>query len=175
MALVIVETIADSPLTPEEPTKTDLRVLGCLTERHATWRYSLLSSDRLRMVCTFDAPDAESVRESYRKGGGVFNRMWAGELIKPKGVQPQRNLGTLKVVESTFPGGFTEADWDKARQHVLPCYAERSVEVIQSYISLDRTRTICEYNSPDAEVIRQVRRKFGIPCDRVWSATVIAP
>jgi hypothetical protein len=174
MSLVIVETLADSPLAPEEPTATDLRVLDCLTERQATWRYSLLSSDRLRMICTFDAPDAESVRESYRKAGGVFNRIWTGELIKPEGVQPQRNLSILKVAEATFPSGFTQAEWDRANR-AAPCYADRGVEFIQSYLSLDRIHMICEYNSPDAEVIRQTRYKLGIPCDRVWSAMIIAP
>ncbi|WP_019499766.1 nickel-binding protein [Pseudanabaena sp. PCC 6802] len=175
MSLVIVETLADSPLVPEEPTETDLRVLGCLTERQSTWRYSLLSHDRLRMICTFDAPDVESVRESYRKGGGVFTRMWAGEPIEPEGVQPQRNTSTLKVAEATFPNGFTQAEWDAGTRRALPCYAERGSEFIQSYLSLDRTRLICEFNPPDAEVIRQTRYKLGIPCDRVWSAMVISP
>ncbi len=34
MSLVIVETLADFPLTPEEPTDTDHRVLACLAERN---------------------------------------------------------------------------------------------------------------------------------------------
>nr|WP_322505517.1 hypothetical protein [Chroococcidiopsis cubana] len=58
------------PLTPESPTDTNLRVLACLAERNVTWRYSLLSRDRLASNLYFDAPDIESVRESYRKGGG---------------------------------------------------------------------------------------------------------
>jgi Protein of unknown function (DUF4242) len=74
MSLVIVETLVDYPLTSEKLTDTDLRVLACLGERQATWRYSLLSSDRHRMLCLFEAPDAESVRESYRKGGGSFTQ-----------------------------------------------------------------------------------------------------
>jgi hypothetical protein len=114
------------------------------------------------------------VRESFRKGGGVFNRMWAGELIKPEGVQPQRNPSILRAAEATCPNGFTQAEWDQAKR-AAPCYADRGVEFIQSYVSLDRTSAICEYNSPDAEVIRQTRYKFGIPCDRVWSSMVIAP
>lgn len=100
MSLVIVEILADSPLTPESPTDTDLRVLACLAERNATWRYSLLSRARLRMICTFDAPDAESVRESYRQGGGIFSRIWARELIQPQGIQPQRHPSMLNPVLS---------------------------------------------------------------------------
>lgn len=175
MSLVIIETQSDTPLTPEEPTETDLRVLACLTERNATWQYSLLSSDRLRMICIFKAPDVESVRESYRRGGGIFDRMWSGEIIRPEGTQPQRNEAILKVFESTFPSGFTHDEWDEGNRNVLPCYAERGVEWLHAYVALDRTRLVCELNAPDAEVIRESHRKFNIPFDRVWSAMVIKP
>lgn len=175
MALVIVETQSDTPLTPEEPTATDLQVLNCLTERNATWQYSLLSSDRLRMICIFQSPDVESVRESYRRGGGSFSLMWGGEIIRPAGTQPQRNEAILKVFEGTYPGGFTQEQWDEGNRNVLPCYTERGVEWLHSYMARDRTRLICELNAPDAEVIRESHRKFNIPFDRVWSAMVIKP
>jgi hypothetical protein len=175
MSLVVAETLVDYPLTPEHPTATDLRILACMAERQVIWHYSLLSSDRTRMICIFDAPDAESVRESYKKGGGGFKHIWTGELIFPEGVQPPQNESMLKIFEGTFPGGFTQAEWDEANHHVLPCYAEHGVEWVQSYVSRDRTRVVCELNSPDAEIIRTTHRKFDIPCDRIWSAIVIKP
>ncbi|WP_448574137.1 DUF4242 domain-containing protein [Trichothermofontia sp.] len=174
MAIVVVETLATIPLTPENPTDTDLRVLGCLAERNATWRYSLLSSDRLRMICTFEAPDAESVRESYRKGGGFFSRIWHGEWLTPEGRQPQPQANLLKVMEGTYaPIGETEL---VALSHkTLSCYAERGIEWIQSYLSRDRTRLICELNAPDTESIREVQHRIGVPFDRIWSALMIRP
>ncbi|OLP19359.1 hypothetical protein BST81_06310 [Leptolyngbya sp. 'hensonii'] len=174
MAFVIVETLADYPLTPENPTETDLRVLACLAERHSTWRYSLLSTDRRRMICTFEAPDAESVRESYRKGGGFFSCIWSGELIQPAGGLPQRQESKLKVIEGTYPPISVEA-WNDANHKTLNCYAERGIEWIQSYISLDRTRVICELNAADAESVRQTQHKVGIAFDRVWSARLLLP
>lgn len=174
MPLAIVETLADSPLTPESPTDTDLRVLACLTERNATWRYSLLSRDRLRMICIFDAPDAESVRESYRKGGGAFSRIWAGESLQPQVIQPQRHPSLLKVIESTYPP-LGQAEWNALSSKTLSCYAERGIEWIQSYLSRDRTRLICELNAPDAQPVREVQHRVGIPFDRVWSAMLIKP
>ncbi|NJL49908.1 MAG: DUF4242 domain-containing protein [Leptolyngbyaceae cyanobacterium SM2_5_2] len=173
MALILVETLSDAPLTPENPTDTDFRVLQCLTERAATWRYSLLSSDRHRMICTFYAPDAESVRESYRRAGGVFNSIWTATMIQPEGEQPQHREGYLKVFQGTYPQGFTEEQWDEANRHLLPCYAERGVEWVQSYLSLDRTRVTCELNAPDADIIREAHRRFDIPFDCVWSAMLI--
>ncbi|NJK77143.1 MAG: DUF4242 domain-containing protein [Oscillatoriales cyanobacterium RU_3_3] len=172
MTITIVETLSDSPLTPEELTDVDYRVWECLTERNATWRYSLLSVDRHRMICTFDAPDAESVRESYRKAGGFFNRIWAGEIVKPEGIQPQHNEAILKVFEGTYPP-ISQAELDEVSHKTLNCYVERGIEWIQSYLSFDRTRLICELNAPDLESVREVQRKLNIPFDRVWSAMVI--
>jgi hypothetical protein len=174
MALVIVETLSDFPLTPEKPTDTDYRVLNCLAERNSTWRYSLLSPDRLRMICTFNAPDAESVREAYRKGGGFFSRVWRGELIKPEGIQPQHNLSRLKVIEGTY-SPIAPEEWHELSKKTLSCYAERNIEWIQSYISNDRTRIICELNAPDAESVRKAQHRVNIPFDRVWSAMLIKP
>jgi hypothetical protein len=41
---------------------------------------SYLSTDRLRMVCEFEATDAESVRQSYRSAGVRFDRAWPAEV-----------------------------------------------------------------------------------------------
>ncbi|XHX77631.1 MAG: nickel-binding protein [Stenomitos frigidus ULC029] len=68
MSLIIVETNAEQPLTTEVLNAIAQRVSPCLKERDVKWRFSLLSSDRYCMLCTYEAPDAESVREAYRKG-----------------------------------------------------------------------------------------------------------
>lgn len=107
MPVVIVETLANYPLYPKKPDDVDLRTLDCIAERNGAWRYSLLSSDRHRMICTFEAPDAESIRESYRRGGTFFSRMWAGESITPEETPPHPGA-TLKVFESTYPDGLTQ-------------------------------------------------------------------
>lgn len=174
MLLAIVETLADSPLTPESPTDTDLRVLACLTECNVTRRYSLLSRDRLRKICIYNAPDAESVRESYRKGGGVFSRIWAGELIQPQGIQPQRHPSMLKVIECTYPP-LGQAEWQEVSSQILSCYAQRGIEWVRSYLSRDRTRLICELNAPDTQSIREAQHRAGVSFDRVWSATIVIP
>ncbi|MBW4618890.1 MAG: DUF4242 domain-containing protein [Cyanosarcina radialis HA8281-LM2] len=174
MTIAIVETLSDFPLNPEEPNDISLRVLDCLAERHATWRYSLLSSDRHRMICTFDAPDAESVRESYRKGGAGFSRIWAGELLKPEGLQPERHPSLLVVIEGTYPP-IGEEELNEVSSKMLSCYTQQGIEWIQSYLSLDRTRLICELNAPDAESVREAQYRVGVAFDRVWSATILKP
>ncbi|MEO0826480.1 MAG: DUF4242 domain-containing protein [Cyanobacteria bacterium J06642_9] len=175
MSFVVVETQSDTPLYPEIPNEVVLRTEECLAERNCKWLYTLLSSERHRMICTFEAPDTESVRESFRRGGTAFSRMWSGEIVMPEAPPSTPNEKGLKVFEHTYPQGFTWKQWDETNRRVLPCHAERGVEWVQSYVSSDRTRVICEINAPDAEVIRETYRRLNVPFDRGWSAMVIKP
>jgi Protein of unknown function (DUF4242) len=174
MSLIIVETITEQPLTTEVLNDAHERVMPCLEARNVVWRYSLLSADRQRMICTFDAPDAGSVRDAYRKGDAFFSRIWAGELIQPEQMPSQPDLTLLKVVEGTSPS-LNPDDWNEAKSKTLRCYTDRGIEWVCSYLSLDRTRLICEVYAPDAESIREAQRRLEIPFDRVWSAERLKP
>ena len=175
MTFVVVETQSETPLYPEVPNEATFRTEECLAKHNCTWRYTLLSSSRHRMICIFEAPDTESVRKSFRRGGTAFSHMWSGELIMPEESLSGHNAPVLKVFEHTYPQGFTWEQWDDVNRRVLPCHAERGVEWVQSYISRDRTRIICELTAPDAEIIRETYRRLDIPYDRGWSAMVLKP
>jgi Protein of unknown function (DUF4242) len=175
MSLVIIETVSEKPLTDELLDAATQVIAPCIEARNGTWRYSMLSSDRHRMICIYDAPDAESIRDAYRRGGLAPSRAWAGYVVEPEGTPPTWNKSTLKIQESTYPTGLTDEQCSQEQQHLLPYYAEYGVEWIRSYVSLDRTRMLCELNAPDAEVIRQAHLKFGFSCDRIWPAQAFGP
>jgi hypothetical protein len=80
MAHLIVEQTFDPPLTDEEHNRTAARLDPCLEAHGARWMRSYLSLDRKRMVCEFEAADAEAVRASYRSAGVTFERVWSAEL-----------------------------------------------------------------------------------------------
>ena len=173
MALIKVETVADRPITAEM--LADTRVLDCLGARNGKWCYFLLSADRHRMICTFEAPDAESVRQAYRQADVGFSKVWTAQAIEPEGVPPLWNEPILKVLEGSYPNGFTDEEWNEAQRLILRSYEERGIEWVRSCASQDKTRVVCELNAPDAEVIREARGKAGIPSDRVWCAEVLRP
>ena len=85
MAHVIVEVQFPVPLTDEEHARMGRRVDECVGARNAHWVRSYLSSDRLRMICEFEAGDAESIREAYRSAGVEFLRIWAAERYQRAG------------------------------------------------------------------------------------------
>jgi hypothetical protein len=84
MANLIVEQTFEPPLTDEEHDRIAQRVDKCLEAHGARWLRSYLSADRTRMVCEFEAADAEAVRSSYRSAGVRFERVWSAEVYARK-------------------------------------------------------------------------------------------
>ena len=82
MALIIIESSFDPPISEEEFDALAEQVTPCLDERDATWVTSYMATDRRRRVCVFEAKDAESVRQAYRLSGVKFDRIWAADQIK---------------------------------------------------------------------------------------------
>jgi hypothetical protein len=80
--VIIVEQVYDPPLTDEEHTRMSARIDQCLQLRNARWVRSYLSDDRRRMVCEFEAPDAQSVRDAYHSAGASAERIWGSTLYK---------------------------------------------------------------------------------------------
>jgi hypothetical protein len=82
MVRLIVEHAYDSPLTDEEHHRAARRLDPCLEAHGARWLASYLAHDRLRMICEFEAPDAESVRASMRSADVSFVRVWSTEVYR---------------------------------------------------------------------------------------------
>lgn len=175
MPLVVVETLSETPLYPETPTESDFRTLDCIAERNGKWRYSLVSSDRHRMICTFEAPDTESIRESYRRGGTFFSRMWSGQIVTPDQTVSSRTQDALTVVEYTCPEGCDREEPADDLTNGLPLINQSDAEWVCAYVSRDHERVICEINTADVAGIRAAHRQANWLCDRVWSAIVVKP
>jgi hypothetical protein len=80
MAIMVLEQSFDTPVTPDELNAMGKRVDRCLEVHGARWMRSYLSLDRKRIICEFEAADAEKVRESYRSAGVEFERVWSADV-----------------------------------------------------------------------------------------------
>lgn len=90
MTNLILEQSFDTPLTDDEHNRIAQRLDPCLEAHGAQWMRSYLSIDRLRMVCEFQAPDAEAVRQSYRTAGVQFERVWSAEVYAREPAQTRQ-------------------------------------------------------------------------------------
>jgi ubiquinone/menaquinone biosynthesis C-methylase UbiE len=81
MARVLAEQAFQEPLTTERYAADAKKLHPCLDVRRGAWRRSSLAMDRLRMVCEFEAPDAEAVREAFRASGLAYERVWTADVF----------------------------------------------------------------------------------------------
>jgi hypothetical protein len=80
MARILVEQTFDPPMAQDQYDKIARRLDPCIELRDVLWRRSYVSQDRRRMMCEFEAPDAEAVREAFRSAGMPFERAWLAEV-----------------------------------------------------------------------------------------------
>lgn len=76
MGLIVVERSFEQP-----PSETDLATVAerekkCKEIRSITWKRSVMSKDGRRMICEYEAPDAETVRRVQLEAGAPFDRIW---------------------------------------------------------------------------------------------------
>lgn len=81
MPYQVVEKTFTQPLTDEKIDHLFSDLSPCLDHYQARWVHSYLSNDRLRLICIFEAADAESVRMAHRTAGIRFERVWPSQLI----------------------------------------------------------------------------------------------
>ena len=79
MALVVLERSLE---TTAEGDAILSRRNPCLALYNVEFLGSYVSPDRRRMVCLYEAPDAESVRQANRQAGKSFVRAWAADVFE---------------------------------------------------------------------------------------------
>jgi uncharacterized protein DUF4242 len=80
MARIVAEQLFQEPLTDERYAEFSKKLDPCLQVRNGMWRRSALSTDRHRLLCEFEAPDAEAVRDAFRNSGIAYERIWAANV-----------------------------------------------------------------------------------------------
>jgi len=81
MVTLVVERTFDEPLSDDSLAAVQARMGPCLEEYGVTWVRSYFSTDRRRMICHYEAPDAEAVRASNRAAEALFDHVWSAEIL----------------------------------------------------------------------------------------------
>ena len=84
MEHLIVERIYEHQLTEEDQERLFAKLGPCLNQYKIQWIHTYLSKDRLRSICAFEGPDAESVRMAHYMAGIKFERVWASDKLTPE-------------------------------------------------------------------------------------------
>lgn len=81
MPRIIVERTFDAPFTQQELDAVEARMAPCLDLYDVRWIRSYWSSDRLRMICEYEAADIASVRNVQHEAEARFERAWAADVL----------------------------------------------------------------------------------------------
>jgi hypothetical protein len=81
MVRIVVEQVFEQPMSDEDYAAFAKRLDPCLDAQSAVWRRSYMATDKRRLTCEFEAPDADAVRTAMRSAGLKFERAWAAEVF----------------------------------------------------------------------------------------------
>ncbi|MCA9773972.1 MAG: DUF4242 domain-containing protein [Myxococcales bacterium] len=85
MELVIVERAFGEPVEFQSLQDLEDKAAWCLELHGVRFLRTFLSSDGRRMICLYEAPDAEAVRKSQRTAGLPFERVWTATAYEAGG------------------------------------------------------------------------------------------
>ncbi len=82
------------------------------------------------------------------------------------------------LVERSFPDGLSipqNEDGARICGTVIDNNAKDGVSWVHSYVSADRKKTFCIYDSPTPEAIRTVATRNGLPVDTITQVSTLDP
>lgn len=82
MSRIIVERSFATPQSDDDMKIVADRERPCLALYNVTLKRSLIAADRKRMVCEYEAADAETVRKIQHEAAASFDRVWVGDVIE---------------------------------------------------------------------------------------------
>ena len=176
MVTVFVERELEPGTQLEAVQAAEDAVAWCLSQHRVRFLRTYLSLDGSKMVCVYEAPDAESVRETQRRAGlpvaHAFSVLPVGEL---RGVSARAGMSTV-IVQRAFEAPIPPDVVLEAMRSGASCFSTHRATLLASNLSTDLTRMVCVFEAPDAESVRMANRQIGVPFTRVWTANVsVAP
>jgi hypothetical protein len=169
VSTVVVERSFVEPVAFETIQAIEVRSAWCLEAHGVTFSRTFFSHDRRRMVCVYEAPDAESVRLAQQKAGMPFERAWTARVVRHGGPEPS---GDAVIVERSLPDPADETTIREMAAEKAWCLEQWGCSIVWSFLTLDGRRCLCVFTAPDAESVRQAQRRAGLPYERAWRATV---
>jgi hypothetical protein len=83
-ALILVERTFEQPVVFDDLLAVGARNIACFDLHDVRHARSYFSTDRRRMICLYQAPDAEAVRKANRTAGLPFDRAWPARVLVPE-------------------------------------------------------------------------------------------
>ena len=136
----------------------EVEAAACFELRQAKWLDSAVAEAEGRKLCHYRAPDAESVRQSFRQGGVDVEAVWSGTIR-----DTDDPLCANVVVERWFeaPLDFADAVAIVGTMELLP----RGYRLLRAIQPCGRKRVLCLCEAP----VPPARPRERIGDALIWS------
>ena len=173
---IIMERTFRPAITIEEVFGLAASAEDCFGLYKIDWVESFLSGDGGAMICHFQAPDLESLRQAARQTTGKIPPLWQGTLHHaPRAVPPPADRLNDILVARRFDHPVALDDIQAIEDAGAWCLETYNVHFVRTLFSRDRKRMICLYRAPDAEAVRAAQRKAGVPFETLWDYRHLTP
>jgi hypothetical protein len=143
---------------------------GCFDLHHVDWKHSFLSADGRRMLCWYQAPDAESARLALRELGSNLHAVWTGKVTGEGAESP--SISTANLLAELIVTAPLSADDVAARVAALE---REGVTVVRGILSSRGTQWLGLLKAHDEQAARSALQRAGLSAELVWSCTPVTP
>lgn len=151
-----------------------LAIHACLELHRVRWRRGYLASDGQRMLCWYQARDAESIRLVLRQQGSADAAVWPVVLME--GVAGEAIEGTSDRVLVELPlDGDDSSDIAPTTSALLDALAKAGVVVSRTFLSRHYGRLFCLVEGRDTHAPTQCLGTLGLVPTSVWRCTELDP
>ncbi|MBS9402303.1 DUF4242 domain-containing protein [Halomonas sp. TRM85114] len=151
-----------------------LAIHACLELHRVRWRRSYLAADGQRMLCWYQARDAESIRLVLRQQGSAAAAVWPVVLMGGVAGEALNETGDRLLLE--FPLDVRDSiDIAPVASALLDGLAKAGAVVNRTFLSRHHGRLICLVKGRDTHALTQCLRTAGIVPTSVWRCTELDP
>jgi hypothetical protein len=171
-SIIVVERSFAEPSLARALAERERQAAGELQKHRVRRLRTFTSRDLRRMLCFYDAPDAETVRISQEQAQLAVEQIWCGSAILPARPPASPDGYTTVIVERQIARDLTEADWRQRAESGAWCLATYRVALLESIFAPSHGRAVCVFIAPDAQAVRMANSQPDMPASWSWPCDV---
>ena len=172
MELVLVERRFEQPIDFQDIQRQETAASWRLDTYNVRFLKTFLSKDRRRMLCLYEAPDAEAVRSAEKQARIPFEHAWTCQILQNENVTTHATANEYVIVERSFPSPMTADYILSAFCGARSCFELHRTAYLESFLGKDGLKMVCVFRAPDAEAVRTANDQARAPYTDVWTASL---
>jgi hypothetical protein len=167
----------EPPVTVADVQQMAAHAGACFNLHRVDWVQSFLAAEGTRMLCWYQAPDAESVRIALRQLGSDVRAAWSARLIRAtdEATDPFPAAAGNVVAEFRFDPPL-EANAAALQGAIgADALAPHGVRFLGGFMSTSGQHAACIYRAADVGVVRTALLAAGASPAAVWTCVPLTP